>query len=330
MTNTEVRVHINSVTQRVNICRAQPGNCPVEPAFGESETPHFSSKQEARDYVAKMNAREHSDNALGTVRKSPTARKRVPAATVHDDGYDPSVTPREKDEKIERLMEEISMLQVNRSYHENKVYEALGVKKIVTRGVRGSRKYSWPYPVSEAREKLQAALAAGDITDYREDSGREALQELQDMDKHVKRREEKILELDRYREEKGWSRFYVVPGGHIHSSMRCSTCNKNGKRTKFSWATELSGQSDEEAVKAHGAVLCTVCYPDAPVQWTNHYELEGERKRNEACKGSGSYNWIKGTTRFGYVSGNGGKCAVCGEWAGATPSRAIRKHKAKK
>lgn len=329
MSSSAVKYHINDTTQRVNICRAQLGRCPVNPAFGESETPHFESKQGARDYVAKMNANVHEANALGTIRKATTAQKRVTVPQVHDDGYDPAVTPREKDGKIATLLEEISMLQANNSYLERKVYEKLGVKEVVSRDRHGLRKRSWPFSANEARVKLQEKLNMGNLGGHEERRVRELLQELNDVDKHVNRRKEKILELDRYQEEKGWSRFYVVPGGHIHSSMRCSTCNKNGKRTQFEWATDLSGQSDEEAVKAHGAVLCTVCYPDAPVQWTNHYELEEERKRKEACEGSGTYNWVKGSTRFGYVSGNGGTCAACGEWAGATPSRAIRKHKAK-
>ncbi len=39
----------------------------------------------------------------------------------------------------------------------------------------------------------------------------------------------------------GWSRFFLVPGGHIHSSLNCSTCNKEGKSTNFGWLPDLSG-----------------------------------------------------------------------------------------
>jgi hypothetical protein len=67
----------------------------------------------------------------------------------------------------------------------------------------------------------------------------------------------------------GWSRFFLVRGGHIHSSLSCTTCNKNGSRTAFQWLTELSGLTEEDAVAKYGAVLCTVCFPNAPVEYTN-------------------------------------------------------------
>lgn len=126
-----------------------------------------------------------------------------------------------------------------------------------------------------------------------------------------------------------WSRFFIVPGGHIHSSMHCSTCNRNGKATQFGWLPDLSGQTEEEAVAAHGAKLCTTCYPLAPVAWTNFYEEEAARKAAEYCSGSGTSGWKDGTVRTGYYSGNGGTCSHCGGWAGTTSrySKTIRKHK---
>lgn len=65
-----------------------------------------------------------------------------------------------------------------------------------------------------------------------------------------------------------WSRFFIVPDGHIHSSMNCSTCNKDGKATSFGWLPQLSGLTEADAVEAHGMTLCTVCFPSAPVEWT--------------------------------------------------------------
>lgn len=126
-----------------------------------------------------------------------------------------------------------------------------------------------------------------------------------------------------------WSRFFLVQGGHIHSSMHCSTCNRNGKLTAFIWLPELSGQTEAEAVAAQGAVLCTTCYPSAPLSWTDFYEREAERKAAEYCPGSGTTDWKDGNVRTGYYSGNGGYCAHCGGWAGTTSrsSKTMRKHK---
>jgi hypothetical protein len=67
----------------------------------------------------------------------------------------------------------------------------------------------------------------------------------------------------------GWSRFFLVRGGHIHSSLSCPTCNRNGSMTIFQWLTDLSGLTEGDAVAEYGAVLCTVCFPSAPVEYTN-------------------------------------------------------------
>jgi len=64
----------------------------------------------------------------------------------------------------------------------------------------------------------------------------------------------------------GWSRFFLVPMGHIHSSTSCSTCYVT---TAFSWLPELSGLTEKDAVSEYGEILCSVCFPSAPVEWTN-------------------------------------------------------------
>jgi hypothetical protein len=123
----------------------------------------------------------------------------------------------------------------------------------------------------------------------------------------------------------GWSRFFLVTSsahGHVHSSMGCSSCNR---RTGFAWLPDLSGLDEEAAVEAHGAILCTVCYPSAPLHWTDHYEAEEARKQAEACPGSGSAG-AEGGSRQGYVSGNYHTCTVCGTIVGGA-GRNVRKHK---
>ena len=79
------------------------------------------------------------------------------------------------------------------------------------------------------------------------------------------REQEKPLEA-KYNERR-WSRFFLCTahGGHIHSTMSCSTTYAS---TEFSWLPELSGLTEAEAVEEYGAILCTVCYPTAPVEWT--------------------------------------------------------------
>lgn len=62
-----------------------------------------------------------------------------------------------------------------------------------------------------------------------------------------------------------WSRFFLVPGGHIHSNRNCRTCYGT---TTYTWLPLLSGETEREAVEAHGPLLCSVCFPTAPVEWT--------------------------------------------------------------
>jgi hypothetical protein len=69
----------------------------------------------------------------------------------------------------------------------------------------------------------------------------------------------------------GWSRYFLVvsSAGLIHDSMDCHTCNKGRKPTEFALLPELSGTDHTTAVAALGPSLCSVCYPSAPVEWTD-------------------------------------------------------------
>lgn len=64
----------------------------------------------------------------------------------------------------------------------------------------------------------------------------------------------------------GWPRAFLVSNGHLHRSMNCSTCNRDGSSTRFNWMPEYSGQDEEQIVEAAGSRVCTVCYPSAPVE----------------------------------------------------------------
>lgn len=79
-------------------------------------------------------------------------------------------------------------------------------------------------------------------------------------------------------EYEGWSRFFIVKNtnGHIHSSMDCSTCYPT---TVFGWLPQLSGLTEADAVEEWGGILCSVCFPSAPVEWT-----EGTNKKEAAEK----------------------------------------------
>lgn len=62
-----------------------------------------------------------------------------------------------------------------------------------------------------------------------------------------------------------WSRYYHVTNqnGHIHSSMRCSSCFDT---TEYGWRTDLSGLSEAEVVEREAYNACSVCMPIAPAE----------------------------------------------------------------
>ena len=63
-----------------------------------------------------------------------------------------------------------------------------------------------------------------------------------------------------------WKRYWWVvssPGGHIHNSMSCSTCSA---KTGFRLFPAVSGRPAGEAIDMLGERMCSVCFPDAPVE----------------------------------------------------------------
>jgi hypothetical protein len=60
----------------------------------------------------------------------------------------------------------------------------------------------------------------------------------------------------------GWSRAYVVSGGHIH---RHTSCHSLKRTTLLSWLPELSGADESAIVERAGEGACTFCFSSAPV-----------------------------------------------------------------
>jgi hypothetical protein len=117
-----------------------------------------------------------------------------------------------------------------------------------------------------------------------------------------------------------WSRFFLVTGGHIHSSTGCHTLYPT---TRIGWLPALSGETEAEAVAAHGAMLCTVCFPSAPVEWTDGRKGD----EDQYCAGGGTWDYPAETARKGYCSGNYGVCNHCGEKITISSTGKMRKHK---
>jgi hypothetical protein len=77
------------------------------------------------------------------------------------------------------------------------------------------------------------------------------------------------------RQYTGWQRYFLVTSsaGLVHRSVNCSTCNKGRQATTFALLPSCSGRSHEALVAALGPSLCSVCFPDAPVAWTDEQRI---------------------------------------------------------
>lgn len=151
-----------------------------------------------------------------------------------------------------------------------------------------------------APQRAAAALQARDsaVTDIA--TARAAIEELEQV----------------WRDNGRWSRFFMVPGGHIHRSTACHSLHIS---TQISWLPELSGESEAEAVSAYGTVLCTHCFPSAPVEWTTKAPKPADP--NE-CPGSRKY--VPGANMR--LCSPRGTCPECGQTVSVTSRGNARKH----
>jgi hypothetical protein len=175
----------------------------------------------------------------------------------------------------------------------------------------GSKVYAMRLSIHKAETEGKAE--ANSSAAWQRRYGLEKLARLPQMREHLAKLEadekaaaDKLAEHEKAYE--GWARFWCVPNGHIHSSTHCSTCNKMGKATEFYLAHEVSGMDEEAAVKAQGPVLCTVCFPSAPLDWTNGLDEAAKAKNNRPY------------ARYQ-------PCSKCGTMQSVTSRGSIRAHK---
>lgn len=176
----------------------------------------------------------------------------------------------------------------------------------------------------EALEKAQK-VAEDYAATYVGDQVRQGLEKLAKAQEAAEALKSRVSDLNA--EYRGWSRFFLVQNtdGHIHRSMHCSTCHLT---TQFAWLPDMSGRTEADVVAEHGALLCTVCFPSAPVEWTNLRELQAAAKDAGKCAGSGQYaelfNHDHAMRVYKYA-----ECHVCHEVVNVTSTYKLRAHKAK-
>lgn len=153
--------------------------------------------------------------------------------------------------------------------------------------------------------------------------GREAatLEQLRAVVKGIKPLSEAARNLDRELYA-GWTRFYLVE--HIHNTTACSSFRPT---TRVGWLPKVSGLTEVEAVAEYGAILCTKCFPTAPVELTNGSpKLAAD---DDTCPGSGQAFDPEQPNTARLYYGPTATCPACGELVGlkSRGSRLVRKHK---
>jgi hypothetical protein len=229
-----------------------------------------------------------------------------------------TATPREIDTVLAALYElEARELGCIESAKDG-VQRSIGQRKMW----QGRRQY-YPMPFDEALALAEAAVASSDYVEQPRNGVLDVKGALAYLADHV----DALAEINAAQAplhaeyaRRPWSRFFWVQnnGGHVHSSMSCSTCNKGHYATSFGWNPDLSGLDETAAVAKLGPSLCTICFPSAPVEHTM-----GVDKGH--CAGS-KESPVEGT-RKRYGRNYYGECTGCHEMQTLTSTYAVRAHK---
>jgi hypothetical protein len=83
----------------------------------------------------------------------------------------------------------------------------------------------------------------------------------------MERLEAQVVPLDaEYSRRDGWTRYFLVDNdnGHVHYDASDRRCSRTPATIHY-WLTSESGKTAEEVIEQAGSAICTLCFPDAPV-----------------------------------------------------------------
>lgn len=153
------------------------------------------------------------------------------------------------------------------------------------KGYRG-RQYTWNMSPAEVLDAARTFLAIpeSELPAWRREDHRHIGKDLDGVETErqvIERLDHEIAELQKVYAADPWPRYFPCQthNEHIHSGYGCAGLKHN---SVLLWQPDLSGHTIEEAVAKLGPRLCTHCYPNAPVEYT-----QGEP--DTSCPGSGKY-----------------------------------------
>jgi hypothetical protein len=127
-----------------------------------------------------------------------------------------------------------------------------------------------------------------------------------------------------YQRRGRWSRYFLVcnTGGHVHKSRHCASCFIT---TQFAWLPGASGQDSAGLIEMFGSKVCSVCFPEAPIDQLEAREQAAKKAADKAagfCEGHGQ---MSESPQLQYCRPRG-TCPVCGFVVTVTKTGKCRKH----
>ncbi|MFE6000406.1 DUF6011 domain-containing protein [Streptomyces sp. NPDC056454] len=244
-----------------------------------------------------------------------------------------TMTPPQVDRMNAVLWEEYDRINAERDRAWGDLYAAVGEEK-----VRDGKRYGWPLSPSGVLLKARGIVAEPPAEPparlKRYDfmlTAEKYVAKIAAVLAHMDSLDEEPLRLNPHTQKmyaewdrRGrWSRFYLVKNvdGHIHKTTSPNECHTLRHDTRMGWLPDLSGLTEADAVTAHGPILCTVCFPSAPVEWT-----VGRPKDDGQCAGTGQH--VELDARMARRVSRWAKCPVCGKPdVAVTSTWKLRKHK---
>jgi hypothetical protein len=157
--------------------------------------------------------------------------------------------------------------------HTAKLHELAGDKK----SYRNTRVPVWGLSDLEVERAAQRRAAHGDLVAQGILAQRASEQAVLDAVNYEIANMNAVYALQGNR----WTRFFpsvTKSQPHIHRSLSCHTLHAT---TVMTWAPQLSGRTDAEAVDELDEALCSVCFPGAPVALHNYVSRKSQAAQDE-------------------------------------------------
>lgn len=226
-----------------------------------------------------------------------------------------AATPAEIDAQLASLHGDISEATRSLNAALDVIHEYVGDRK---RG-RAAYKLDHDTAIAQASAKIEKAEADGDRF-YVHGQAEKAVRRVADMANVISTFEAECESIDMEYASRPWSRFIAVQDGHIHSSKYCAGGTIRAT-TQLGWHPELSGKTEAEAVAELGPLLCTHCFPTAPVEWTIGKPVK--KVAEGYCDGQGEQGI---NLQMQYVSPRG-DCPKCKQATGISKTGKVLRHK---